>query len=163
MEERMHILAVMGEGGHSKECLRLIDLMGTDKYYYSYIIVNEDEVTESKIRVPGRVYHIARPSCIKSNKIKDLMRLPLCTVQTTIALTRIRPDAVITTGPSVAMLVSFVAKLMGARIVFVETGSRIHKLSTTGKLMRRVADLYFVQWEELLTSAPGATFAGRLF
>ncbi len=163
MKEPTHILAVMGEGGHSKECLQLIDLLGTEKYCYSYVLVKEDEVTESKIRVPGRIYRIARPSCIKSNKIKDLVRFPLCSVQTIMALIRIRPDAVITTGPSVAILVCFVAKLMGARILFVETGSRIHKLSTTGKLMRRMADLYFVQWEELLPAAPGAIFAGRLF
>ena len=164
MKDRTHILVVMGEGGHSKECLRLVDLLGADRYRFSYLLVREDEVTASKLRVPGPVYRVIRPGCEKDRGVVGAMvKYPLCALQTAAHLLRSRPAAVITTGPAVAVPVSLVARLLGVRVLFVETGSRIHELSVTGKLMRYVADLYFVQWEELLPAVPGSRFAGRLF
>jgi UDP-N-acetylglucosamine:LPS N-acetylglucosamine transferase len=77
-------------------------------------------------------------------------------------LLRARPDAVLTTGPAVAVPVCLMARLLGVSVVFVETGSRIHGLSSTGRFMRRIASLYFVQWEDLRPLVPRAIFAGRL-
>lgn len=159
----LHILVVMGEGGHSKECLRLIELLGATHYRYSYVLVAEDNVTESKLAVPGRVYRVRRPTGKDSHLWTDLLKAPLVVLQSAWALLRSRPDAVVTTGPAVAVPICVVARLAGIRVIFVETGSRIHHLSATGRLMRRVAHLYFVQWEELLPAAPSAIFAGRLF
>ncbi|MDQ3855901.1 MAG: UDP-N-acetylglucosamine transferase subunit ALG14 [Chloroflexota bacterium] len=163
MKQVIHVLAVMGEGGHSKELLRLVDLMGSEEYRYSYILADKDQVTENKIRVSGPIYRIVRPGSVMSHKLAPLLKYPVCMLQAVVALLRARPDVVITSGPGVAVPACVVAKLMGSRVVFVETGSRIYGLSLTGKLMRRVADLYFVQWQELLPCAPGAVFAGRLF
>jgi beta-1,4-N-acetylglucosaminyltransferase len=58
---------------------------------------------------------------------------------------------------------SLVAKLVGASVIYVESLSRVRRLSLTGRLMRPLADLYFVQWEELRPAAPRAVFAGRLY
>ena len=146
------------------ECLHLVDLLGTDAYRYSYIIQSTDPLSESQIRVPGPVYRVIRPSYIKQRRIvRDTLKFALCTLQATAILVRARPDAVISTGPAVAVPVCLAAKVVGAAIVFIETGSRVRRLSTTGKIMRHLADLFFVQWEELLPAAPrGAIFAGRL-
>ena len=162
MKGPVHVLAVLGEGGHSKECLRLIELMGTDNYRYSYVLVNEDNVTESKLRSPGPVYRVPRPRWKTHPFVVDAPRYLLCALQSAIALLRARPEVIITTGPSVALVVCALAKVARARVVFVETGSRIHNLSPPGRIMRHLADLYFVQWEELLPVAPGALYAGRL-
>jgi UDP-N-acetylglucosamine:LPS N-acetylglucosamine transferase len=152
----------MGEGGHSKECLRLIDLMGDEDYRYSYILVADDEVTASKVRVPGPIYRVIRPGCKKTNPITDSVKYPICAAQALRSLLRARPDAVLTTGPAVAVPVCLMARLLGVSVVFVETGSRIHGLSSTGRFMRRIASLYFVQWEDLRPLVPRAIFAGRL-
>jgi len=163
MKELLHILVVMGEGGHSTECLRLIDLLGTSKYRYSYVLVKEDNVTEDKIRVPGRVYRVIRPRSKGENFIVSVLKYALCQLQAAVGVLHIRPDAVLTTGPGVALPVCLAAKVIRAQILFVETGSRIHELSPTGTVMHHIADLYFVQWQELLSVAPRAIFAGRLF
>jgi beta-1,4-N-acetylglucosaminyltransferase len=59
--------------------------------------------------------------------------------------------------------VSFFAKLLRAQVIFVESFSRVRRLSMTGRLMRGIADLYFIQWEELRQAASGAIYAGRLY
>ena len=159
----VHVLVVMGEGGHTKQCLRLIELMGTTDYRYSYIVVAEDSVTESKLNAPGTVYRVTRPGSIKTSLFRRFVALPVCLVQSALVVLRVRPDAVLSTGPGVAVPVCLAAKLVGAQIIFVESFSRVRHLSLTGRLMRHLADLYFVQWEELRQSAPGAVYAGRLY
>jgi len=159
----IHVLVVLGEGGHTKQCLRLIDLLGTTNYRYSYIVVAEDPVTEAKIRVPGAVHRVARPGSTKSHLLVRLARLPRCTLHSGIAVLRTRPDAVVSTGPGVAVPVCAVAKLLGARIIYVESFSRVRRLSLTGRLLRQLADLFFIQWEELQPLIPRAVYAGRLY
>jgi beta-1,4-N-acetylglucosaminyltransferase len=160
-----HVVVVIGEGGHSKECLRLVDLMGQENYQFTYILESQDQISRSQLRVPGPVHRVVRPTCVvKRHPIRDSLKLLWCALQAAAVLIRARPDALVSTGPAVVVPVSLVAKLLGARIFYVETGSRIHTLSTTGKIMRHIADHFFVQWEELLPAAPpGAIFAGRLF
>ncbi len=160
---KYHITVVMGEGGHSKECLRLIELLGSEDVRYSYILVADDEVTESKLQEPGTVYRVIRPRDKSFNLLTDIWKYPVSLLQAARALIALRPDAVMTTGPSVAVPACVVARMIGADVLFVETGSRIHGLSATGRFMRRLATMYFVQWQELRPAVPRAIFAGRLF
>jgi UDP-N-acetylglucosamine:LPS N-acetylglucosamine transferase len=77
-------------------------------------------------------------------------------------LTQIRPSAIISAGPAISVPVSILGKLLGARIIFIESSSRIRHPSMTGRIMYRWADLFFVQWQQLQEKLPRAIFAGRL-
>lgn len=158
-----HILVVLGQGGHTKECLRLVDLMGAERYRYSYIVAADDDLSEQQIRIAGPIYRVVRPrDKTEHDRMPVVTKLIRSLAQTRRALWHSRPDAILTTGPALAGPVAVIAKLMGVRVLFVETGSRITALSTTGRLMRWLADLYFVQWEELKPAVPRGVFAGRL-
>ena len=62
-----------------------------------------------------------------------------------------RPDVVISTGGGeIAVPFCYAGKLLGAKIVFVETIARITTRSAAGKLIYPIADLFLVQWETLL-------------
>ena len=156
------LLLVLGEGGHTKEMLRLADLLGGGQRY-AYVLVNDDEVSASKITRSGPIYRVIRPRDKTHHALRDAAKTALCALQALIILLRVRPAAVISTGPSVAVPVCAVAKLLRVKVVFIETGSRIHALSTTGRMVYRFADLFFVQWEELLPACPRAIYAGRLW
>ena len=158
----MHLLLLLGEGGHTKEMLRLAGLLGAG-YRYSYVLVSDDEVSAGKIAIPGPIYHIIRPRDKVHHALRDALKTALCGLQALVVLLCSRPDAIITTGPSVAVPVCAVARLLHVKVIFVETGSRIHALSTTGRIVYRFADLFLVQWEELLQSCPKAIYAGRLW
>lgn len=157
-----HVLLLLGEGGHSKEMLRLADLLGAG-YRYSYILVRDDEVSAGKITLPGQIYRVIRPRDKAHNKLGDALKTLLCAVQALLILLRVRPAAIITTGPGAAIPVCAVAKALRCRVIFIETGSRIHALSTTGRIVYRFADVFFVQWAELLPLCPRAIYAGRLW
>ena len=158
----MRLLVVMGEGGHTKEMVRLVDLLGAE-YEYGYVLVEDDELSTGKITRPGPIFRVLRPRDKTHNLIGDAWKAVKCATQAVRIVRRFRPQAVLSTGPAVAVPVAVVAKLFGSQVIFVETGSRVRALSMTGRIMYRLADLFFVQWEPLLAACPRARYAGRLW
>jgi beta-1,4-N-acetylglucosaminyltransferase len=156
------LLMVLGSGGHTKEMLRLVELLGPE-YEYSYLAAADDELSPKKIKVPGPVYMVVRPRWKDTPLPMVILRTLRCTVQSLGALLRTRPQAIISAGPGPAVPASVLAKLLGIKVIYIETGSRIFALSSSGKILYRFADLFFVQWPELVESCPRAIFAGRLF
>ena len=158
----MRIMVVLGEGGHTKEMVTLVEMLG-DEIEYGYIVADDDEVSESKITRRGPVFKVIRPRDKVHHIVGDSVKTLKCILQTAGALRSFRPHAILSAGPSIAVAASVAAKLMRLKVIFVETGSRITFLSVTGKIMYRLADLYFVQSEELAQEYDRAVYAGRLF
>lgn len=157
----MKLLVILGEGGHTAELLRLVDLLG-DRYDYHYVISQEDNLSADRIKRPGPIYRLSRPRGKQTRKPVAIFRTMLTGIQSLRVLLRVRPTAIVSTGPAIAVPVSILGKLLGARVIFVETGSRITTLSLTGRIMYRWADLFFVQWPQLAQRLPRAIYAGRL-
>ena len=57
----------------------------------------------------------------------------------------------------------FIGKLMDINVIYVESYTRIKDLSLTGKILYPVADLFIVQWKQLLYNYPKAVYGGALF
>jgi UDP-N-acetylglucosamine:LPS N-acetylglucosamine transferase len=76
---------------------------------------------------------------------------------------RARPKVVLTTGGAVAVPFVWAARLLGARVVYVESLTRIGTLSTSCRLIAPIADRIYVQWPELAELVPRARYAGSLF
>jgi UDP-N-acetylglucosamine:LPS N-acetylglucosamine transferase len=155
------LLIVLGEGGHTTELLNLVDLLG-DRYSYHYVVSSEDNLSPDRIRYAGPVYSLVRPRAKDTGFLRAVPRVVWAGIQALGILLRVRPKAILSTGPAIAVPVALIGKLLGARIIFVETGSRITTVSLTGRIMYRFADLYFVQWPQLQEKLPRALYAGRL-
>lgn len=48
-------------------------------------------------------------------------------------------------------------------IIYIESFARVDEASLTGKLMYPLADLFLVQWEDMLKVFPKAIYAGGIF
>jgi len=155
------ILVVLGEGGHTKEMLTLVDMMEMN-FIYGYLLAHDDAISENKIRKKGQVFRVVRPRDKKLHRIKDIFKTLRCTWESLQVLRRFRPDAVLSSGPSIAVPVSVLSRLLGRRVIFVETASRVTSLSLSGKILYRIAHLFFVQWPELRIGYPKALYRGRL-
>lgn len=164
----MKLLIVLGEGGHTEQMLRLVKLLlydknhEKDKYKIHYIIAREDQLSAGHIRHPGPIYRITRPRGKSTGKAGAACRTILAGIESLAVLLRVRPAAIIGAGPAICVPVSILGKLLGARIIFVESSSRIRHPSLTGRIMYHWADLFFVQWPQLQEQLPRAVYAGRL-
>ena len=166
----MRLLIVLGEGGHTKQMLNLVSLLvdhkdqdlGKNSYEMHYIIARQDHLSADHIRHPGPIHRITRPRGKSTGKASAMCRTILAGIESLALLLRVRPAAIISAGPAICVPVSILGKLLGARIIFIESSSRIRHPSLTGRIMYRWADLFFVQWPQLQEQLPRALFAGRL-
>jgi UDP-N-acetylglucosamine:LPS N-acetylglucosamine transferase len=159
------VLVVLGGGGHTTEILHLVDLLGP-AYEYHYLVAAEDLQSVAKIRRIGLIHRVPRPRYrpgMKCHPLKDPWRSVRCLFATLPLLRRLRPAALLTAGPWIGVVAALAGQLAGVRVIFIETGSRITKLSATGKAMRVLADDFFVQSSQLQEQVPGARYAGRLW
>lgn len=69
---------------------------------------------------------------------------------------RRRPGLVVTSGAGVIVPFCVLARLAGARLVYIETMARVSSPSMTARLLSRIAARVIVQWPELEGELPGA-------
>lgn len=74
-----------------------------------------------------------------------------------------KPDVVVTTGTMIALPVSFLAKLLRKKIIYIETFARIYDCTRAGKLMYKFADLFIYQWEPLKKHYPKGVYGGSIY
>jgi UDP-N-acetylglucosamine:LPS N-acetylglucosamine transferase len=76
---------------------------------------------------------------------------------------RLRPKVVLTTGSGLAVPFAWAGRLWGARVVYVESITRITGPSAAYRLIAPVAERLYVQWPELARSLRRARYAGNVF
>lgn len=59
------------------------------------------------------------------------------------------PTVIITTGAGTVIFSCLFGKMLGKKIIFLESFCRTRKLSFTGKILKLFADKFLVQWKEL--------------
>lgn len=104
-----------------------------------------------------RVYYAHGPT---NRSIKNLVRNVVVAWR---LVARVRPKVVMTTGAGIAVPFAWVGRLRGAKVVYVESLSRIEAPSLSYRLIAPVAAKRYVQWAELAEALPGTTFVGNVF
>lgn len=162
----IRLLVVLGEGGHTKQMLRLVELLGPG-YEYHYVAVEGDDLSTARLPHPGPVYRLPRPRSKVRGRTEPAWRAAWntlrCAWRAWKVLRQVHPQVVLGAGPAISVPVSLVGKVLGAKVIHVESASRVRCLSLTGRILYPVADLFFVQWEGLRERHPKAIYAGRLW
>ena len=74
-----------------------------------------------------------------------------------------RPDVIITTGAGVTVpTVYFSKKLLGTKIIFINSAADVTHASRTPIWIEKYADLFLVQWEDMMKIFPNAVCCGVL-
>ena len=58
---------------------------------------------------------------------------------------------------------NYIAKIFRSKIVYIETLANSKTKTATGRLIYPIADLFIVQWEEMLKLYPKAKFGGWIY
>lgn len=125
------------------------------KYDYFYFTFS-GKVAEA-LKATEKVRTI--PNVVRYNPVSWFMGMLLSAY---IAVTE-RPDVVITTGAGVVVFLCIFAKMCGAKIIFLESMAKVNRPTLTARLLYPFADMFLVQWPQLLRYFPKAQYLGRLF
>lgn len=144
-------LLVCSPGGHLLQLLRLQPAWeGFETTWVTLPAADSDYLLREERVVLGR-----GPTNRNLRALLSNLRLAWRVVR------RERPDVILSTGAALAVPFFLAGKLFGARLIFVESLTRTTSLSLSGRLVRPLADAFFVQWPDL-AGAKRTRFAGRL-
>jgi len=143
------VMLVSSPGGHLADLMLLADAMPTE--WERVWVLNDD----SPLLPSSEARHVI------THAERDLRQV-LNLVELSRFVRRHRPDAILTCGASPAVPAALVGKVFGVPTVYVEPLSSVTRLSLTGRLMGRLADAFFVQWDGLVSRVPGARCEGPL-
>lgn len=149
------ICFIASSGGHLEELSRLKKIEST---FDCFLIT---EKSEFKVKnFCNKKYYIPQ-----MNR-RELLFLPKFLILFFTAfrlLRKERPDFIITTGALAAYPFCIIGKYMGIKVVYIESFARVHHPSLTGKLLYNFADLFIVQWEDMLELYPKSVLGGGIF
>jgi len=142
--KELRICLVSSAGGHTSQLLELADSW---KGQHTCWVTTEGVI---KVYVVGE--------CNRRQPLRVLLVLLRCIR----IVLRERPDVVISTGAAAGCMVCFLSKMLGARIVWIDSITNVYRLSLSGRLVRYIADLFLVQWPELAEKYRKVEYVGAV-
>jgi UDP-N-acetylglucosamine transferase subunit ALG13 len=108
--------------------------------------------------------HGADPLRTAGAEVRDVPRFsrarPLSALRnafsSTLLALRERPRVVVTTGAGSIVAFCVASRLLGGKVVFIETMARVTSPSLSGRVLSRIAARVLVQWPEMARVYPGA-------
>ena len=151
----MKICFAASSGGHLEEISRLKEI---EKKHESFLVTEEGGFQE--LDFCDKVIHVKQ---INRKEILFVPKFILLFLRSYGILKKEKPDVIISTGALASYPICRLGKKMGKKIVYIESFARVDTPSLTGKLMYKIADVFIVQWEEMLQFFPNATYGGGIF
>jgi len=153
------VLFISSTGGHLSELMQLKSMF--NKYDFHIITEKTKSNMYLKNKYPKRVNYLVYGT--RSNMLTYPFKLLYNCFKSLFFYLKIRPKVIITTGAHSAGPMCCIGKIFGSKIVYIETFANSETKSVTGRLVYKFADLFIVQWEDMLRLYPKAKFGGWIY
>lgn len=94
-----------------------------------------------------------------NRNVKNLIKNAFLAIK---ILIKERPDIIVSTGAGVAVPFFYIGKLLGAKLIYIETYVRINSPTLTGKIVYPLIDAFILQWKEQKKFYPKGIILGEL-
>ncbi len=155
---KKRIIFTSSTGGHYSELMELKPIM--DKHNSFILTENHPMMAEVKKNNKARSWYLKEGT--KEHLFKFLLNIPYNIVYSFIIFRRVRPDIIVSTGAHTTVWICYIAKLFRKKIIFIETFANITTKTLSGRMVYPIADLFLVQWPEMLELYPRAKYKGGL-
>jgi hypothetical protein len=147
----MRVLLIASAGGHWTELYRLRGaFVGADCQFVSTAGGLTPPLGERDVLAVG-------------DTARDTAHTVLPTIASLVRIFRaFDPDLVVSTGAAPGALALFLAKLFGARTIWIDSIANSEGLSLSGHLVRPVADIRITQWQHLAEQQPSLRYFGQI-
>ena len=157
--KKKRVLFIASTGGHLNELMQLEPMF---KNYNYNIITEKDKSTMSLKKTYGKkVSYLVYGT--KDYKFKYIFKFAYNCMKSLYLYIKIRPKIIITTGTHTAVPICYIGKLFGSKIIFIETFANRTSRTLSGRLIYPIANLFIVQWKEMLDLYPKAVYGGWIY
>lgn len=153
------VLFIASTGGHFSELVQLSDMFEN----YDYHIITEKTKTNINLvkKYPNKVDFLIYGT--KDHLFSYIFKFAANCFKSVYLYFKIKPKVIITTGAHTAVPMCYIGKLFGSKVIFIETFANITTRTLSGRLVYPIADLFLVQWEEMLKLYPKAIYKGGVY
>ncbi len=150
--QKLKICLAASSGGHLTELLTLSNSWKQHDIFF----VTTVPVVQSNLKESGNVHIVGE--CNRRCPFK-LMKVFIRCIWIIFVE---KPDVVISTGAAAGCILCLLGKILGAKIVWIDSITNIERLSLSGRMVRYIADLFLVQWPELADRYKRVEFIGAV-
>ncbi len=147
----MKICLAASAGGHLTQ-IRKLDTLYRN---YDYFFVTFYAEPLKDLSATEKFYFVLDPG-------RNIIKFLVNAIQSLRIFLKEKPDIVISTGAGVAIAMCWWARLFGKKVIFIEDWCVVEKPSLSGRMVYPVANLFIVQWGNLIKFYPKSKFAGAL-
>lgn len=153
------VLFISSTGGHFNELMQLKPMF--EKYDY-HIITEKDKTNKDLVQqYEKKIYFL--PYGTRSKIFSYIIKYFYLCMKTVFLYLKLRPKYIVTTGTHTAGPMCYLGKLFGSKIIYIETFANNNTKTVTGRLIYPIADLFIVQWKEMLKLYPKAVYGGSIY
>ncbi len=153
------VLFIASSGGHLSELMQLEKMF---KNYDSYLVTEKSKSTLFlKDKYTNKVYYLIFGT--RYHPFTYFFKLIYNTFKSLFIYIKIKPKYIVTTGAHTAGPMCLIGKIFGSKIIFIESFANSSSKSITGKIVYKFADLFIVQWENMLNIYPKSVYGGWIY
>lgn len=157
MKER--VLFIASAGGHLSELLALKPMFES---YNSFLMTEKTKSSEVLAKKYGKKLGYLIYGTTSNPFSYPFKLLGNCFISLYYYL-KFRPKVIITTGVHTAGPMCCIAKIMGSKVIYIETFANLETKTASGRIIYYFADFFLVQWESMLKLYPKATYGGWIY
>jgi len=151
-QKQLKICLAASAGGHISQLLKLSPSWNG----YETFCVTTTEVVRNKLNKLGKVYVVGE--CNRQHPIRVINVFLKCLR----IIFMERPDVVISTGAAAGCMLCFLGKMIGAKVVWIDSITNVERISLSGRMVRHIGDLFLVQWPGLVGKYKKVEFVGTV-
>ncbi len=150
--KKLRICLAASAGGHISQLLKLAESWKGHETF----CVTTTEVVREKLSRFGAVYVVGE--CNRQHLLRVVKVLMRCIK----IMVKEKPDVVLSTGAAAGCLLCLLGKILGAKVIWIDSITNVERISLSGRMVRCVADLFLVQWPELAGQYKKVEFVGTV-
>lgn len=142
-------------GGHLQE---LMTLKLLSNYYEVFYITEKDQFGTKSLG--DNEYKFSKIDRKERNFLIHFFKISFSIFK---ILRNEKPNVIISTGALVTVPVCILGKILGSKVIYIESFARVSSLSLTGKILYFWVDKFIVQWPDLEKKYSKASYIGGVF
>ena len=158
-DKKTKILFISSTGGHFSELMQLRPIMKK----CNYRIVTEKTETNENLKRKFRMKIDFLMYETKKRPFRYIFVLLINSFKSLYIYLKFRPQIIITTGTHTAGPMCCIGKILGSKVIYIETFANRKSKTVAGRLLYHVADTFVVQWDEMLEIYPKSKNFGWIY
>lgn len=153
------VMFISSTGGHLEELLQLSPMFSN----YDFCLITEKTKSNLylKEQYGDRVSYLAYGT--KHHIFSYPFKLLWNCFKSLFYYLKYTPDYIITTGTHTAGPMCCIGKILGSRIIYIETFANMVTKTVTGKFLYPISDKFIVQWDSMKKLYPKSEVGGWIF